>query len=179
MNHLFILEFHKSSRHVINKNTGFLNNPINKFNYVYVYKCILKVYILNIIFILSISSPIREYILLLHPLNIYQKLSCTCICSQNNDYIVNSKEERFFVNQTCDHNLLKLVIHDFPLSLQQTTWIFQFREPKAFLVNKHTMVKPALSTDSYQQWEESNLFNRHHGLGPLPSALQIMQEFTP
>lgn len=69
----------------MNKNIKYLNNPINKFKYVYKY--VTKVYIIHIIFILYLSCPVRrEDIHLLCLLHVYQKLSCICICPQNNDY---------------------------------------------------------------------------------------------
>lgn len=49
-NHLLILEYYRPKRQIIRKNVGYLNNPVNKFNYVYT--CVIKIYIMHIIFIL-------------------------------------------------------------------------------------------------------------------------------
>lgn len=66
--------------------------------------------------------------------------SCHVRPSVHKIMIINSKE-RFSWTRCSDYNLRRLVIHDFSLPLQQTTWIFQIIfqlwAPKAFMVNKH------------------------------------------
>ena len=128
----------------------------------------LQNFILHIIFVLYIFSPTkRKYILLLRSLHVYQKLSCTCICPQNNNYTCKTVEILWIRHS--DHNLLKLLItiYDFTsCSLAHPNFPDHcpVLDLYGFLGKQIRAVRPALS--SHQQWKKASLCNTHLGSTP-------------